>query len=72
MNSRKEEVGITQLCSVDQCPPPSGIGGRASILDGNPYILRNVSSKVVLHVWNGGIAIIVSIILKLAKTPLVI
>lgn len=48
MNSRNEEVGITQLCSSDHLPPSSGIGGRASICDSKPYILRNVSWKAVL------------------------
>lgn len=38
MNSRKEGVGIAQLCKEDQWPPPSGIGGRASTYDGNEYI----------------------------------
>lgn len=49
-NSRKEGVGITQLCRADQCLPSSGMGGRASIFDGKAYIKRNASSKAVLHI----------------------
>lgn len=48
-NSRKEEVGITQLCRADHFPPSSGMGGRASICDGKPYIIRNASWKAFLQ-----------------------
>jgi hypothetical protein len=51
MNSRKEGVGITQLCRVDQRPPSSGMGGRPTKFNGNAYILRNASSKPDLQTF---------------------
>jgi len=43
MNSRKEEVGMTQLCKADQWPWSSGMGGRPSTFDGKPYMWRKAS-----------------------------
>ena len=48
-NSRNDGVGITQLWRLDHWSPSSGIGGKAGMSSGSPYIDLNASSNTDLQ-----------------------